>query len=137
MGRTNLLVLDVLGDLLTESGWTDALIQANIASAGKADSFLKAAHITCTRHAHQVTACGLYILLHLSYNEYSEANDQEDTHLDFSEWCIQKCEECPQFKFWYMILNLQLLMLVFVRSIREGNFSLTQVVKCFFRFGSY
>ena len=36
-----------------------------------------------------------------------------------------------------MILNLQLLMLVFVRSIREGNFSLyidslTQLVKWFF-----
>ena len=77
-------VLDILGDLLVENGWTDALIQANITSVGKANSFVKAAHMTHTRHEHQVRACGLYILLHLSYTEYSEANDQEDTYLDFS-----------------------------------------------------
>ena len=60
-------VLDILGDLLVENGWTDALIQAHITSVGKADSYVKAAHITHTRHEHQVTACGLYLLLHLYY----------------------------------------------------------------------
>ena len=81
-------VLDILRDLMVENGWTDAIIQANITSVGKADSFVKAAHITHTRHEQQVTACGLYILLHLSNTEYSEANDQEVIYLDFSEWCV-------------------------------------------------
>jgi hypothetical protein len=48
--------LKTLGDLLDSSGWTGALVQAGVATAGTADSFLKAAHVTRTRRAHQVTA---------------------------------------------------------------------------------
>jgi len=44
------------GDYLDGSGWTNALVQAGIASSGTADSFLKASHLTRTRHAHKVTA---------------------------------------------------------------------------------
>jgi hypothetical protein len=55
-----LAALKTLGDLLKSSGWTSALVQAGVATAGTADSFLTAAHITRTRRAHQVTACVLY-----------------------------------------------------------------------------
>ena len=44
-----------VGDLAF-SGWTEALTEADVATSGTADSFLKASHITRTRHAHQVTA---------------------------------------------------------------------------------
>ena len=40
---------NVLGDLLDASGWTMALTEANVASSGIADSFLKATHLTRTR----------------------------------------------------------------------------------------
>lgn len=49
------------GDLLQRSGWTVALTEAEVASSGMTDSFLKAAHLTRTRHDHKVTpseACG-------------------------------------------------------------------------------
>jgi len=36
------------GDYLEGSGWTNALTQVRIASAGSADSFLKASHLTCS-----------------------------------------------------------------------------------------
>ena len=36
----------VLGDLLDGSGWTTALSEAEVASCGVADSFLKATHLT-------------------------------------------------------------------------------------------
>jgi hypothetical protein len=39
----------VLGDLLDGSGWTVALTEADVASSGVADSFLKASHLTRTR----------------------------------------------------------------------------------------
>lgn len=39
----------VLGDLLNGSGWTTALSEAEVASSGVADSFLKATHLTRTR----------------------------------------------------------------------------------------
>ena len=44
-----------MGDLLASSGWTEALIEALVATSGTVDSFLKAAHITRTRQAHQIT----------------------------------------------------------------------------------
>jgi len=52
--------LRTIGDILDGSGWTDALTQADIASAGICEGFLHASHVTKTRRAHQVTAAALY-----------------------------------------------------------------------------
>jgi hypothetical protein len=41
---------NVLGDLLEGSGWTNTLTEADVASSGVADSFLKASHLTRTRY---------------------------------------------------------------------------------------
>ena len=49
-------LLKVLGDWLEGSGWTNALVQADIAGSGTANSFIHASHVTKTCHAHQVTA---------------------------------------------------------------------------------
>ena len=58
-----------LGNWLDGSGWTDVLVQAEVAKSGTADSFLKASHITRTRHAHQVTAaiCSYYRNRHMMH----------------------------------------------------------------------
>ena len=40
----------VLGDLLDGSGWTVALSEADVASSGVADSFLKESHLIRTRY---------------------------------------------------------------------------------------
>ena len=53
---------NMLGDYLADSGWTTALTDAGVATAGIADSLLKASHLTRTRHAHQVTCVALYSL---------------------------------------------------------------------------
>ena len=61
----------VFGDLHIEmaalktqgSGWVQVLVQAEITSAGTADSFLLASHVSRTRSAHQVTAAALSTLL--------------------------------------------------------------------------
>jgi len=53
------------------SGWTSALVQADIASAGTADSFIKVSHVTKTRHIHQVTAVRIHALLKQAYDEYT------------------------------------------------------------------
>uniref|UniRef100_A0A8C4Q6I9 Mitochondrial ribosomal protein S21 n=1 Tax=Eptatretus burgeri TaxID=7764 RepID=A0A8C4Q6I9_EPTBU len=47
-------LLTLLGDWLEDSGWTNALVQADIASSGTANSFIHASHVTKTRHAQQV-----------------------------------------------------------------------------------
>ena len=38
---------------LENSGQTTALVQAEVATSGTTDSFLKGSHLTRTRHAHQ------------------------------------------------------------------------------------
>ena len=40
----------ILGDLLGSPGWTTTLVEAEVASTGVADSFLKASHLTQARY---------------------------------------------------------------------------------------
>ena len=43
---------------------------------GTADSFLKASHISRTRHANQVTAAALYVLMDKAYKAYTGDVDE-------------------------------------------------------------
>ena len=130
--------LNTLGDWLQGSGWTQALVQAEITTAGTADSFLRAAHVTRTRRAHQVTAAALYILQQLAYDQYSTTITEDDEHPgSFEDWCSQREQSYPQFQYWTTVLALELSTLIYVRSLREANFSmyldaLTELVPWFF-----
>ena len=86
-----------------------------MATSGKADSFLRGAHVKRSRYAHQVTACSLYQLLSDAYSESSAT--------DFETFSNEK-SSVLQFRFWLTTLELELLLLTFVRSLREGNFHL-------------
>ena len=133
-------MLKLLGDWLEGSGWTNALVQADIASSGTANSFIHAKHVTKTRHAHQVTAASLYTLLQQAYNEECISDDKDvmpPISLYFEEWCIQQAKASVHFDYWHKTLSLQLLVLRYIRSIREGNFqlyveSLTQIMPWMF-----
>lgn len=91
--------LRVLGEWLDQSGWTSALVQVNITPSGIADSCLTASHVGRSRRAHQVTACGLYILLTTSYKQYQDSLAIDAITLGVDEWCKQRCEESPHFNF--------------------------------------
>ena len=57
------------------------------------------------------------------------------------DWCEQQSSK-PMFMFWFTVLQLQLTLLVFVHSIRTGNFqlyvqSLTKIVSWFFSLDHY
>jgi len=58
--HTEMAASRTIGDILDGSGWTDALTQADIATAGTCEGFLRASYVTKTRRAHQVTAAALY-----------------------------------------------------------------------------
>jgi hypothetical protein len=64
-----------LGDPLLSSGWTAALTEAEVASSGITDSFLKAAHLTRTRHAHQVTLLALHNLQQEAFRRSADHSD--------------------------------------------------------------
>ena len=53
------------------------LTQAGIASSGTADSFLKAAHLTRTRHGHQVCALALSKLQQDAFLSSEALHDEE------------------------------------------------------------
>ena len=116
--------LKVIGDWLEDIVWVEALVQAKVASAGTADSFLKASHVTRTRHAHQVTASTLHILLKKAYTQYLEALAPDCQPEAFGDWCKRREQEIPQFQFWYTVLQLELLVLTYIKSLRTSNFPL-------------
>ena len=126
-----------VGDWLDGSGWTDALVRADIASSGTADSFLKASHIKRTRQAHIVTVAALYVLRHRAYVQYLSSEISCTEHMDFDSWCLSRAEHYPQFAYWNTALHLELTVLCTVRAIREQDFdsyceALIQLVPWFF-----
>ena len=55
--------LKAVGQWLDGRGWTDLLVHAELVRSGTVELFLKAAHIACTRRAHEVKTCALQMLL--------------------------------------------------------------------------
>ncbi len=114
----------VLGGWLEGSGWTSVLVQANITTSGRANSMLEGGHVTRTRWAHQVTAASLSVLQRDAYNQYTGMHPIDDIPLTFGEWCKAQSDAHPQFRYWNMTISLELLVMQFVRSLREANFKL-------------
>ena len=117
--------LKTVGDWLESSGWTEALVQAEIATVGTADSLHKASHVMRTRKAHQITAAALYILQHRAYDHYSHTClKSNQTPVDFESWCEDKKQNCPQFHYWAIAMELEICILTYVQSLREANFAM-------------
>ena len=114
--------LKVNAQWLENSGWTADLVDANVATPGTAESFIKVSTITRTWRAHQVTASTLFILLQRAYKRY--ANGMTDDVLTFDERCTSKMSTVPQFQFWHTSLQLELLLLVFLKSLRRADFGM-------------
>ena len=108
---------NTLGDVLEASVWTAALTEAEVASSGIADSLLKVAHLTRTRHAHQVTLLTLQKLQKKAFLQ-SESNEPQ------ALWRNNMCKKSPTFMYWDLILRYETLILIFVRAHREKNFPL-------------
>ena len=93
-----------------------AITNSEIADDGVAESFLSGSKVSKTRYAHQVTLCALEILLKRVYNEEAPTKP-------FKEWKRNK-EKYPQFMFWSLTPDMEMLKLRSVRSIRSRNFKL-------------
>ena len=104
----------VLGHWLEGSGWEEAVQEI-------CESFLKASYVTRTRHAHQVAASALHILQKKSYDVFVESLSQCPPE-SFSFWCTRRKDKHPKFFYWHTTLELWLLMLAFVHSLRIGDF---------------
>ena len=108
---------NTLGDILEDSGWTSALPESEVASSGVADSFLKATHLTRTRHAHQVSL----LALHKLRKEAFLLSGSSASEID---WTKDKLKTCHTFQFWEFVRKYEMLILIFVRAHRVKNFPL-------------
>ena len=84
---------------------TSALLQAEIASSGIADSILKAAHLKRTRHAHQVSALALSKLQHDAFL-LSDLDQDEGAE---EAWRLDAIAKSPTFDYWDTVLDLNYL----------------------------
>ena len=112
-----------IGEILDSSGWTTALCDAGVASPGIADSFLKASHLTRTRHAHQVTLIALSRLQRDAWQNFISSCSESD-QVSFKAWREDMISKSPTFRFWDIILNFEMMVLVFIRAHRTKNFKL-------------
>ncbi|KAJ8406047.1 hypothetical protein AAFF_G00309350 [Aldrovandia affinis] len=129
--------LKSIGTLLQDSGWTGALVEAGIASPGTADSFLTVSSITRTRQMHQITGCSLYKLLKAAHMDYSKETDEQPEEVPSLKLgvSIANCK-VPSF-ISGMVLSMELVILLLIRSFREANFflycqSLAELIPYFF-----
>lgn len=76
----------------------------------------EAAHVSRTmRRVHQIIAAALNVLQHWTYDNYCQTQTDE-VPLEFEAWCSQRAN-ILQFQCWSIELELELLMLVFIRSL--------------------
>ena len=87
----DMAIWNTLGDYLDISGWTTALTQAGVASSGTADSFLSVAHLTRTRHGHQVSELALSKLQHDAFLSNEGLHDEKTKNA----WRQQMVDKSP------------------------------------------
>jgi len=136
--HTEMAALRMLGHWLNGSGWTQCLVQAGVATAGVAESLITASHVKRSRYAHTVTAAALYCNIAECYKRYCE-ECEDGSSSSFGQWRDDMEKSSVQFLYWSSVLELELLVLSFVRSLRTSNFNLyvdylQKLAPCFFAF---
>ena len=103
------------------SGLPRFLHYVKLSITGAGNIALNVPNITAARYFIQVYLCAEFRAMILIL-------ENEETILDFEKWMNEKSYESPIFYYWKMIVDLQVLMLYFVRSERERNFNLYAVL---------
>ena len=111
----------LLGNWLDSRGWTIAIINCGVAAGRTADSLLVVSHLGKTKYAHEVTAAALFVPMDCAYQGFVSSTPVDEVK-KISAWCEDQMAKHPQFQYWSMVLNLELLVLNLVGSIRSGDF---------------
>ena len=106
-----------MGKMLSNSGWNTLLAEADVTTAGIAESLLHASHLKRTRLAHEIS---LVVFSKLK----SEAYDSTDKSVSEQDWEQEMNLKSPTFFYWNMILSLQKKIFTMIRSFREHKIDL-------------
>ena len=102
--HTGMALWNTLADLLDGSGWTAALKETEVASSGK-ESFLKAAHLTRTKHSHQVTLMTLHNLQQEAFLLLDGPKDEDYAAAWRSDMQITRLPSLHISNIWFSILS--------------------------------
>ncbi|KAE8745985.1 hypothetical protein FOCC_FOCC007347 [Frankliniella occidentalis] len=122
--------LRLLGDVLEGSGWVRVLAASGVMSETAANAALQVQHLKRARRAHEMTIAVLYILLHQAYEENNEGES-----LDV--WVQKRADASPTFFYWLLVLNLETLYFLSLKSVRGQDYELykeclTRILPWFF-----
>ena len=131
MEHTGLLVH---GDFIKESGLDTLFLHSKLSTDGSS-AVVDVNDIKRSRYCLQVSVVVIYTLLKKAYVESGSA-------LSVLDWPDEVDKHSQMCFYWNMILNFEVLLLIYMRSIREGNFelylaSLYRMLPWFFGFDRY
>ena len=104
------------GQFIEGSGLREILEVCSLASIG-VGAAVDFNQIKRARYCVQVTLCSLY-------QKLVDAVRADGSTLDPWKWLEEKSLSSSMAHYWSLVINLQIEILVFVRSVREGNFHL-------------
>ena len=108
--------MGAIGDWIEGSGWVEALKKANVSTPGRIESFLSGSKVKRTRYAHQVS---LAAWVRLAKNAF----DQQTVTSDFESWKTSCLSENANARFWFGLIEMQVLLFDFVKSLRDADFT--------------
>ena len=128
-------LLVVHGEVVSGSGLAEILENNDLSLIGTSTAILDVNNIKRSRYCLQVSLCAIY-------KKLKEAHIGSNSPLPIFEWLEQRIQVSEMCYYWKIIIDLQVLILIFVRSIREGNFhlymeSLWVALKWFFALDKY
>ena len=127
-------LLLIHGELIQGSGLYEILHINNVSIIGTG-AVVRANHIKQARYCLQVALCAIYLKLKDALNEEGSATSP-------IEWLKSKAKISQMCNYWHIIMKLQIEILLFIRSIRESNFTLyvlcvKNLMKWLFAFDHY
>ena len=118
---------DVHGYIICGSGLPKVLKISNLSITGT-DAVIKINHLKRVRYCIQVTVCTIY-------KKIKEAYLKSKSRLPLIQWLDKRSTESNMAFVWQLIFNIEILLLIFVRSQREANFQLrTEVLRSFMKY---
>ena len=116
-------LLVIHGQLIEGSGLVQIFTENKFSMIGLS-AVVDANNIKRAKYTLQITLCALFIKFH-------EAASVSETDFSPYDWLTQKSKNNSLLLlFWKCVINLQMKVLLYVRSIREGNFKLPVKVLC-------
>ena len=109
--------MSAIGDWLEGSGWTDVFEKVKMSTVGRIECFLSGSKVKRSRYAHQVSLAALVTMSNMVFKSQSDG-------ISYDEWRKKLSYNCATAFYWFTVIDLEIILFMFIRSLREANFQL-------------